>query len=173
MEYAAHRPEEARKEAARKGARTRAQRYGEQHGLQAVGSTVLHSDSAAAMQYTRANHDATLPNPSAGTKLNISDPSQDVLMQKGIDSGESLGVYLAAPCISSAHLAMQTRQRRMVWDAGRAAGYSTYAISRYVRAGPLLVRQSLAASEWAPPSPPPPAVDPVDEGDGKHCRMAA
>eukprot|EP00891_Asterochloris_glomerata_P006643 jgi/Astpho2/6643/Aster-05005 len=95
-EASAHRPEEARKEAARKAARTRAQRY--------------------------------------GTKMNISDPSRDDLMQKGIESG-------------------------------RAAGFSTYAISRYVRAGPLLVRQVLAASQWATPRSPPPAMDPVDEGD--------
>ena len=174
MEHAAHRPEEARKEAARKAARTRAQRYGEQQDLQAVSSTALHTDAAAAaMQYTSTHHKATLANPSAGTKLNISDPSRDDLMQKGIDSGETLGVHFVAPHISFAHLPMQTSQRCMVWDAGRAAGISTYAISRYVRAGPLLVRQSLAASQWAAPRHPPPAVDPVDEGDGKHCRVAA
>ena len=145
------------------------------HALSAMVSSMAYRQWAARcctvilLRYTRANHDATLPNPSAGTKLNISDPSRDDLMQKGIDSGESLGVYLAAPCISSSRHA---RQRHMVWDAGGAAGYSTYAISRYVRAGPLLVRQSLAASQWAAPSPPPPAVDSVEEGDGKHCRMA-
>lgn len=46
------------------------------------------------------------PTPSAGTKMNISDPSRDDLMQKGIESGESRGVHFAASCISSAHLAM-------------------------------------------------------------------